>query len=1262
MLALSFYYSRVESEGNLYVGKRQGHCSIEEREALISIKQSLDDPQLLLSNWDIGEDCCGWKGVGCSSTSNHVIKLDFGWILTDFKNDEGPLYATSFLPSLLRLQHLQYLSLNGIFFNHTSIPKSIDSLTSLSYLDLSNSGFNGIIPPHIGNLTKLRFLDISSNYLAASNLLWMSRLFSLQYLDMSDVNLSLATNWLNEIKKLPALSTLRFLYCNLQTLPTLLSYYNFSSTISTIDLSNNQFPNSTIPSWLSNMTNLVELHLPGCQLHGMVPSNLLGALCRLRILDLSSNLIHGSISSMFLGQFSECTRRYELKYLALSNNHLSGSLPNWLQQFRSLNELDIQSNNFTGPVSWATLSLLCDLDTLNLRDNDFTELTDDESAPRCNEYKMTYIDISGNQLSGSIPEWVVQMRQLRYLHLGNNRLIGSIPQSFGQLMNLNYLNLHTNQLQGSLFDVIFANLSQLKILDLSNNRLDFSMMSYNWVPQFQVFILDIHSCLIGPHFPSWLQTQKVLNYVDISNGGISDIIPSWFWNITSQVVFLDMSSNAIRGELPMSLNIRFKSTIDLRSNLLEGSLPQLVNSAQFALFSDNMFSNGIEWYLNANQSYLEILDLSENQLSDEIPSSICQMPSMILLDISYNNLLGEIPECQWNISSFTMINFISLSNNNLQGSIPKWIGNLPRLLSAYMSNNSFQGDISFIRNCSTLITLDLGQNKLTGNIPLWIGDRLSSLKILRLRSNKFYGSIPSNLSKLKGLQILDLANNFLSGELPKSFGFLKSMTIQNMNLGSLIPKDDIAFQNITLPDSLMIIIKGAERKFTNILSIVTSMDLSCNNLTGEVPPELMTLYGLRSLNLSINQFTGHIPNNIGVMKSLENLDLSRNQFSGEIPESIANLNELSYLNLSYNQLSGRIPIGTQLETFGESSYQGNIDLCGKPLLKTCEDESRSFVGPYNDHNNGDNFGLFLGMDYGVEEMEKEERGHEEKKGKDIWDDTPSFHGASKYEGQNAYLTRLGILGGMALFPSILEIDDLLGEDPVEEERGSCSVTKSQSSDIHGKGIDKGKRKIDEIDNFFAPRTKPGSQPSLKSVMASKEAMHRANLAIARWFYDSCIPFNAINSPFAQKDIDAVAAIGPGYKLPSYHRLRVNLLRDAKEECKLLIESYRKIWKETGCTLMADGWTDIRNRKLINFLIYCPRGVSFLKSVDASDVIKDATTLCSLFTDIVEWVGPENIVHFITDNAANYKKAGELLHENMEISIGHLVQLIALISF
>ncbi|XP_020591891.1 receptor-like protein 2, partial [Phalaenopsis equestris] len=274
------------------------------------------------------------------------------------------------------------------------------------------------------------------------------------------------------------------------------------------------------------------------------------------------------------------------------------------------------------------------------------------------------------------------------------------------------------------------------------------------------------------------------------------------------------------------------------------------------------------------------------------------------------------------------------------------------------------------------------QNYLTGNIPSWIGDRLLSLKILRLRSNKFYGSIPSQLSKLKGLQILDIADNFLSGPIPKSFKLLNSMTIQNKRLQPLIPSDNVFFQkrvqgshviissdsNIYWSDALMINIKGIDREFTDILSLVNIIDLSCNNLTGDVPIELMSLVGLISLNLSRNELKGRIPINICDMQSLESLDLSKNHFSGEIPESIAKLSKLNYLNLSYNQLSGRIPRGTQLDTFKELSYYGNSELCGMPLSKTCEDDdpnSHTRENNFNDDDaEDDNFGLFLSIGLG----------------------------------------------------------------------------------------------------------------------------------------------------------------------------------------------------------------------------------------------------------------------------------------------------------
>ena len=76
--------------------------------------------------------------------------------------------------------------------------------------------------------------------------------------------------------------------------------------------------------------------------------------------------------------------------------------------------------------------------------------------------------------------------------------------------------------------------------------------------------------------------------------------------------------------------------------------------------------------------------------------------------------------------------------------------------------------------------------------------------------------------------------------------------------------------------------------------------------------------------------------------------------------------------------------------------------------------------------------------------------------------------------------------------------------------------------------------------------------------------------------------------------------------------------------------------------MADGWTDTRHRTLINFLVYCPKGIIFICSVDASDLVKDAINLSNLFDEIVNWVGPANIVYLVTDNAANYVAAGKIL--------------------
>jgi hypothetical protein len=129
-----------------------------------------------------------------------------------------------------------------------------------------------------------------------------------------------------------------------------------------------------------------------------------------------------------------------------------------------------------------------------------------------------------------------------------------------------------------------------------------------------------------------------------------------------------------------------------------------------------------------------------------------------------------------------------------------------------------------------------------------------------------------------------------------------------------------------------------ELEYGKTLEQVKIMDLSSNNLSGEIPDGIAKLEGLVSLHLSNNRLTGIIPPRIGLMRSLESLDLSTNQLSGGLPNGLRDLNFLSSLNVSYNNLSGKIPLSTQLQTFDNNSFVANAELCGKPLSNECAAE------------------------------------------------------------------------------------------------------------------------------------------------------------------------------------------------------------------------------------------------------------------------------------------------------------------------------------
>nr|DAD18502.1 TPA_asm: hypothetical protein HUJ06_019965 [Nelumbo nucifera] len=189
---------------------------------------------------------------------------------------------------------------------------------------------------------------------------------------------------------------------------------------------------------------------------------------------------------------------------------------------------------------------------------------------------------------------------------------------------------------------------------------------------------------------------------------------------------------------------------------------------------------------------------------------------------------------------------------------------------------------------------------------------------------------------------------------------------------------------------------------------------------------------------------------------------------------------------------------------------------------------------------------------------------------------------------------------------------------------------------------KGKASSGQITSNFAPRTTPGAQLGIKSVLASKGAINHVDHTVIKWLCDACIPLNHLSSRYFQPMLDALATIGPGYKAHSYHNCRTNLLKDLVQEVQMLVDKLRKDWATYGCTIMADNWTDTRSQTLINFLVYCPTGTAFVKSVDASETVKSAENLFLLFKEVVDWVKAENVVQVVTDNAVNYIATGRLL--------------------
>ena len=235
-------------------------------------------------------------------------------------------------------------------------------------------------------------------------------------------------------------------------------------------------------------------------------------------------------------------------------------------------------------------------------------------------------------------------------------------------------------------------------------------------------------------------------------------------------------------------------------------------------------------------------------------------------------------------------------------------------------------------------------------------------------------------------------------------------------------------------------------------------------------------------------------------------------------------------------------------------------------------------------------------------------------------------------------------------PDFEDIDSF-GDDEELDDIGASKSSKHGSTQSQSQSMSMVKRPRQKgpIDVYFARDAEKDVQNRKKNTMlrqstineaCKKELREKACRDIARWMYDAAIPFNAVNYPSFDVMIESIGQYGVGLKPPSFHEVRVPLLKKEMSDVTKLMKTYEEEWAKYGCSLMADGWTDKKQRTLINFLVNSPKGTFFIKSVDASGYAKTGEKMFELLDSFVERIGETNVIQVVTDNASSNVLAGK----------------------
>ena len=650
---------------------------------------------------------------------------------------------------------------------------------------------------------------------------------------------------------------------------------------------------------------VTALELPGNGLARSIPGKLL-ELTSLTTLDLSDNSLSGVHSAWSRSPLTS------LAVLDLSDNDLPGSIA-WLAGFESLVELNLSNNSLEGPIP-PEIGSLAGLTALSLDGN---WLWGPIPAGLGNLTNLKILSLSSNNLGGPIPSELGGLSQLTELSLADNDLQGPIPAELSNLTNLTTLSLSENGLSGPILPEL-GGLSQLTELSLGGNKLSGGIPA-ELVSLTSLTRLSLWGNNLSGSIPGGLGRLENLTYLDVAYNELSGPIPPELGQLSSLEI-MSLAENNLSGPIPSELaGLTKLSTLYLWENDLRGPIPAGV------------------WNLPG----LTSVSLDDNRLSGEIPDAACSLAKLTTLHLSRNELSGSLPDC---LGAMDSLDDLQLRDNRFSGTIPDGLFDISEL---QVGGNNFSG-------CLPDDRLDrIKVDTFFSSLPLCSGnpaapdsardrEALVALyestngQLWRIKTNwlsdrplgEWYGVTTDRQGRVVALEITGeqipgtpVYSNNLSGELPEEIGNLDKLGLFVIigfqdevrgeipaSVGKLEELGYLVLRSLELQGE----IPNLER-----LGHLRQLDLSYNNLSGEIPDSLRYLSDLESVNLGNNRpraglaggLSGPIPTWIGRLGSLSKLHLGGKQLIGPIPESIGDLGELTELGLSPNNLSGMIPAG-----------------------------------------------------------------------------------------------------------------------------------------------------------------------------------------------------------------------------------------------------------------------------------------------------------------------------------------------------------------